>query len=149
MNGTLNKVMLIGHLGDDVKMHYFDGGNCIGRFQLATNEVYINKINNLPVRTKKSMRGVLSKGGYEVPGMITYRQEQTFSNYKVNDKAFPNLDEFKIPADYTPEKDDAGKPLLAIGTDAPEWSLVNTAGKSLSSKELKGKIILIDFTSTT
>ncbi len=26
MSGTLNKVMLIGHLGDDVKMHYFDGG---------------------------------------------------------------------------------------------------------------------------
>jgi single-strand DNA-binding protein len=24
-------------------MHYFDGGNCIGRFQLATNEVYITK----------------------------------------------------------------------------------------------------------
>ncbi len=46
MNGTLNKVMLIGHLGDDVKMHYFDGGNCIGRFQLATNEVYINKATN-------------------------------------------------------------------------------------------------------
>ena len=43
MSGTLNKIMLIGHLGDDVKMHYFDGGGCIGRFQLATNEVYINK----------------------------------------------------------------------------------------------------------
>ena len=43
MNGTLNKVMLIGHLGDDVKMHYFDGGGCIGRFPLATNEVYTNK----------------------------------------------------------------------------------------------------------
>ena len=46
MNGTLNKVMLIGHLGDEVKMHYFEGGNCIGRFQLATNEVYINKTTN-------------------------------------------------------------------------------------------------------
>ncbi len=43
MNGTLNKVMLIGHLGDEVKMHYFDGGNAIGRFPLATNEVYTNK----------------------------------------------------------------------------------------------------------
>ncbi len=46
MNGTLNKVMLIGFLGDDIKMHYFEGGNCIGRFQLATNEVYINKTTN-------------------------------------------------------------------------------------------------------
>jgi len=46
MSGTLNKVMLIGHLGEDVKMHYFDGGNCIGRFPLATNETYINKSTN-------------------------------------------------------------------------------------------------------
>ncbi len=46
MSGTLNRVMLIGHLGEDVKMHYFEGGNCIGRFSLATNEVYINKQTN-------------------------------------------------------------------------------------------------------
>ncbi len=43
MSGTLNKVMLIGHLGDEVKMHYFEGGGCIGRFPLATNETYTNK----------------------------------------------------------------------------------------------------------
>ena len=43
MSGTLNKVMLIGHLGDEVKMHYFEGGNCIGRFPLATNESYTNR----------------------------------------------------------------------------------------------------------
>lgn len=43
MSGTLNKVMLIGHLGDGVKTHYFDGGGCIGRFPLATNETYTNK----------------------------------------------------------------------------------------------------------
>jgi len=43
MAGTLNKVMLIGHLGDEVKVHYFEGGNCIGRFPIATNETYTNK----------------------------------------------------------------------------------------------------------
>jgi len=43
MAGTLNKVMLIGHLGDDVKVHYFDDKNSIGRFPLATNESYTNK----------------------------------------------------------------------------------------------------------
>lgn len=43
MSGTLNKVMLIGHTGDDVKMHYFEGGNSIGRFPLATNETYTNR----------------------------------------------------------------------------------------------------------
>lgn len=43
MSGTLNKVMLIGHLGDEVKLHYFDDRNCIGRFPLATNETYTSK----------------------------------------------------------------------------------------------------------
>ncbi|OUR91592.1 single-stranded DNA-binding protein [Flavobacteriales bacterium 34_180_T64] len=51
MSGTLNKVMLIGHLGDEVKMHYFEGGNCIGRFPLATNESYTNKQTNERVTT--------------------------------------------------------------------------------------------------
>ena len=43
MSGTLNKVMLIGHTGDDIKMTYFEGGGCIGRFPLATNESYTNR----------------------------------------------------------------------------------------------------------
>tara|TARA_B100000886_G_C20350172_1_gene460510 strand:+ start:179 stop:604 length:426 start_codon:yes stop_codon:yes gene_type:complete len=43
MSGTLNKVMLIGHLGDDIKIHHFESGGSIGRFPLATNENYTNK----------------------------------------------------------------------------------------------------------
>jgi single-strand DNA-binding protein len=74
MSGTLNKVMLIGHLGDDIKMHYFDGGGSIGRFPLATNESYINKStgekvsntewHNLVVRNKAAeiCEKYLSKG---------------------------------------------------------------------------------------
>lgn len=89
MNGTLNKVMLIGHLGDDVKMHYFDGGNCIGRFPLATNEVYVNKQtnekitstewHNLVVRNKAAeiCEKYLSKGDkIYVEGRIKSRQWQ-------------------------------------------------------------------------
>lgn len=43
MANSLNKVMLIGNLGDEVKMHFFEGGNCIGRFPLATNETFSNR----------------------------------------------------------------------------------------------------------
>lgn len=43
MSGTLNKVMLIGHLGDAVKSHYFEGGGSVSRFPLATHESYTNK----------------------------------------------------------------------------------------------------------
>ena len=89
MTGTLNKVILIGHLGDDVKMHYFDGGNCIGRFPLATNEVYITKTtnekitstewHNLVVRNKAAeiCEKYLSKGDkIYVEGRIKSRQWQ-------------------------------------------------------------------------
>lgn len=43
MSIAVNKVILIGDLGDDVKTHYFDDKNCVGRFSIATNETYINK----------------------------------------------------------------------------------------------------------
>ena len=51
MAGTINKVILIGHLGDEVKMHYFEGGNAIGRFPLATNENYTNRQTGEKVTT--------------------------------------------------------------------------------------------------
>ena len=43
MAGTINKVILIGNLGDDVKMHYFDDKNSVGRFPIATSESYTSK----------------------------------------------------------------------------------------------------------
>lgn len=46
MSGSLNKVMLIGNLGDEVKMHYFDDKNCVGRFPIATSESYTSKQTN-------------------------------------------------------------------------------------------------------
>ena len=89
MNGTLNKVILIGHLGDEIKMHYFEGGNCIGRFPLATNEVYINKTtgekitstewHNIVVRNKAAeiWEKYLSKGDkIYIEGRIKSRQWQ-------------------------------------------------------------------------
>ena len=89
MNGTLNKVILIGHLGDEVKMHYFEGGNCIGRFPLATNEVYIHKTtgaqitatewHNIVVRNNAAeiCANYLSKGDkIYIEGRIKSRQWQ-------------------------------------------------------------------------
>jgi len=82
--------MLIGYLGEDVKMHYFDGGNCIGRFSLATNEVYFNKTtnekitstewHNIVVRNKAAelCEKYLSKGDkIYLEGRIKSRQWQT------------------------------------------------------------------------
>ncbi|MDE3743046.1 single-stranded DNA-binding protein [Maribacter polysaccharolyticus] len=89
MSGTLNKVMLIGHLGDEVKMHYFEGGGCIGRFPIATNETYTNKQtgervtntdwHNVVVRNKAAeiCEKYLSKGDkIYVEGRLKNRQWQ-------------------------------------------------------------------------
>tara|TARA_Y100000385_G_scaffold136176_1_gene141479 strand:- start:18109 stop:18543 length:435 start_codon:yes stop_codon:yes gene_type:complete len=66
MSGTLNKVMLIGHLGDAVKMHYFDDKNCVGRFSLATNETYTNKQTNEKVTNTEWHNIVLRNKAAEI-----------------------------------------------------------------------------------
>lgn len=43
MNGSLNKVMLIGNVGSEIKVHQFDNQNKVGNFPLATNESYVSK----------------------------------------------------------------------------------------------------------
>ena len=81
--------MLIGHLGDEVKLHYFEGGNCIGRFPLATNETYTNRQtgekvtntewHNIVVRNKAAeiCEKYLSKGDkIYVEGRLKTRQWQ-------------------------------------------------------------------------
>jgi single-strand DNA-binding protein len=106
MNGTLNKVMLIGHLGDDVKMHYFDGGGCIGRFPLATNDVYTNKASgekvtntdwhNVVVRNKAAeiCEKYLSKGDkVYIEGRIKTRKWQD-QDQKDRYTTEVNVDEF-------------------------------------------------------
>lgn|GEM_PF-124000 len=66
MSGTLNKVMLIGHLGDEVKLHYFESGNCVGRFPLATNETYTNKKTNERVTNTEWHNIVVYDKGAEI-----------------------------------------------------------------------------------
>lgn len=66
MTGTLNKVMLIGHTGDDVKMHYFEGGGSLGRFPLATNEAYTNKNTGERVTNTEWHNVVVRNKGAEI-----------------------------------------------------------------------------------
>ena len=43
MAGTLNKVMLIGNLGKDPEIMYFDNGGSLVKFPIATSETYTNR----------------------------------------------------------------------------------------------------------
>ena len=90
MSGTLNKVMLIGHLGDEVKIHYFDDANCVARFSVATNESFVSKKTNQVVvntewhtvvvrnKTAENCEKYLSKGDQVyAEGKIKSREWQT------------------------------------------------------------------------
>lgn len=137
MAGTVNKVILIGHLGDEVKMHYFEGGNSIGRFPIATNETYTNKQtgekvtttewHNIVVRNKLAeiCEKYLSKGDkVYVEGRIKSRQwegedgvkrysteihvvDMTFLTTKNDLNAAPHQEASKISAPNKPEQVDS------------------------------------------
>ena len=136
MNGTLNKVMLIGHLGDDVKMHYFDGGGCIGRFPLATNEVYTNKTSgekvtntdwhNIVVRNKAAeiCEKYLNKGDkIYIEGRIKTRKWQD-TDQKDRYTTEINVDEFTFLTTKKSEESasDARTPLPPAMEDNPPES---------------------------
>ncbi|TWP26731.1 single-stranded DNA-binding protein [Apibacter muscae] len=43
MSTSVNKVILVGNLGTDVKSHKFSDGNMVVNFPVATSESYINR----------------------------------------------------------------------------------------------------------
>ena len=131
MSGTLNKVMLIGHLGDDIKIHYFEGGGAIGRFPLATNESYTNKStgekvsntewHNIIVRNKAAeiCKKYLSKGDkIYIEGRIKTRKwnseegtERYTTEINVNEFTFltTKKDSSQIEGPVEKNKDDLEK----------------------------------------
>ena len=128
MSGTLNKVMLIGHLGDDVKMHYFEGGGSIGRFPLATNESYTKKDSgekvtqtewhNIVVRNKAAeiCEKYLSKGDrVYVEGRLKTRKWQRQDgadrySTEINVTDFTFLTTKKSTGVESPNQDDSSTP---------------------------------------
>jgi single-strand DNA-binding protein len=130
MSGTVNKVILIGHLGEEVKIHYFDSENCVGRFTLATHETFINKKTNEKTRltewhhivvknkTAENCEKYLSKGDLVyVEGKIRTREWQSENGSKTvveihaQEVTFLNTakqnSETKIPKPLSNESDSA------------------------------------------
>lgn len=143
MSGTLNKVMLIGHLGDEVKVHYFEGGGCVGRFPLATNETYTNKQtgekvtntdwHNVVVRNKAAeiCEKYLSKGDkIYVEGRLKNRQWQgedgnTRYTTEVHVQDFTFLSNKNEGAGQAPStSNQVQQPAASAGSVAPSTSAI-------------------------
>ena len=127
MAGTINKVILIGNLGDQVKMHYFDDKNSVGRFPIATSESYTNRTtgekvtttdwHNIVVRNKLAeicekylskgdkvyVEGKLKNRQWEQDGIKRYSteiqvSEMTFLSTKKNDENAKNSQTAATPS---------------------------------------------------
>ena len=49
---SLNRVTIIGHLGQDPELRYLTNGQAVGRFSVATDESYTDKEGNRQERTE-------------------------------------------------------------------------------------------------
>ena len=49
---SLNRVTIIGHLGQDPELRYLTNGQALGRFSVATDESYTDKEGNRQERTE-------------------------------------------------------------------------------------------------
>ena len=88
MANSLNKVMLIGHLGDEVKMHYFEGGNCIGRFPVATNETYTNKQTGEKITTTEWHNVVVRNRLAEICEKFLSKGDRVFVEGKIKTRQY-------------------------------------------------------------
>ena len=92
MSGSLNKVMLIGNLGDEVKMHHFDGGGCIGRFPIATNESYTNKTTGEKVTNTEWHNLVVKNKAAEVCEKYLKKGDKIYVEGKIKTKKWQSED---------------------------------------------------------
>ncbi|QLA15655.1 single-stranded DNA-binding protein [Desulfolutivibrio sulfoxidireducens] len=77
MAGSLNKVILIGRLGQDPKLTYLPSGNPVANFNVATDESYKDRDGNKVERTEWHRVAVYGRsaefcGNYLTKGRLVY-----------------------------------------------------------------------------
>lgn len=102
----------------------------------------VEKKTYLPYYYKKDIQGFIDGTNTFVTAFFEYY----FSDYKINNKAFPDLTLAQVPSIFTLEKPKKSLPLLKKGTKAPEIELSYPDGNVFNLEKGKGKVILINFT---
>src|SRR5688572_30097488 len=74
---SLNKVLLIGHLGRDPELRYTPGGAAVANFSLATNDVWMDKAGQKQERTEWHRVVVFGKQA-EIAGQYLQKGKQVF-----------------------------------------------------------------------
>lgn len=105
-------------------------------------EYWISKESLLPVKYNYYFRGILNRDTSDQ--FISY----SVKNIRIGDRDVEKkLQLTSLPSWYRIKTFEPEKtvPLLTKGTAAPEWKLVSLKGDTVSLKQLRGKVVLLDF----
>tara|TARA_X000001036_G_C20529881_1_gene745771 strand:- start:318 stop:758 length:441 start_codon:yes stop_codon:yes gene_type:complete len=125
MSGTLNKVMLIGHLGDEVKIHRFEDGGCVGRFPLATNETYMNKQTNERVSNTEWHNIVLRNKAAEICEKYLSKGDKVYVEGRIKTRKW---------------QDDKGNDRYSTEINCTEFTFLSNKGDAPGNVESTDKI---------
>jgi thiol-disulfide isomerase/thioredoxin len=108
-------------------------------------QVLIDKKSHFPIYYRSDQQGFVD--GTDI--FVDTYFEIHFFDYQLNTKEIADLSSFVIPPEFDIKKSKEPKSLLANGTKAPELDLTDTTGGSFLLKRQKGKVVLLNFTSSS
>ncbi|MFH1262821.1 MAG: single-stranded DNA-binding protein [Pseudomonadota bacterium] len=91
MAGSVNKVILIGHLGADPEIRYTQGGSPVANLRLATNESWTNKNGQKEERTEWHRVVVWSKLA-ELAGQYLTKGRQVYVEGRLQTRSWDDKD---------------------------------------------------------
>jgi thiol-disulfide isomerase/thioredoxin len=104
-------------------------------------DLVLDKTTHLPYSIITRIHGFANDGA-----LIGWREEHIYTDYKLNDPAFPDLSDSQVPVNFKlPAKREIPKPFVN-GTKAPQITLYDASGNIFDMEQLKGKTVLLNFT---
>lgn len=102
--------------------------------------IVTDKKTQLPFIINYDFKGIANDGA-----KIGVIEQHLFRDYKINEKNFPKLSDAKVPENYKMPPPKVTLPPMPTGTKAPHLNLQNLTGKAFDIDQLKGKVVLLNF----
>jgi cytochrome oxidase Cu insertion factor (SCO1/SenC/PrrC family) len=103
--------------------------------------IIINKKTNLPYMLKRYDNALMDDGA-----LMGFTEEHTFKSYLINKPNFPDLSNAVTPANFKLPVNKKKLPMFTNGVQPPKINLYDAAGNNFDLEKLKGKIVLLSFT---
>ena len=84
---SINKVILIGHLGKDPEVRYLEGGTAVAKFPLATSETYTAK-DGRKIEQTEWHNVVMWRGLADIAGKYLQKGKQVYIEGKLRSRSY-------------------------------------------------------------